>query len=227
MTSSLEPRTPVHRSAAPGREGGSNIPLWLKLGWSLWVAIWIPYYWNYYGPQNFLWFCDISNLMIAAALWAESPLLFSWQAVSVLVVQSVMTLDVLARLTGTWHPPGITQYMFDVDYPLHIRLLSCYHFAIPPLLIWALWKLRYDKRALPAQCLSALVLLPITWLFGRGDPSDPRLDRNLNYTWAPFDIPQTVMAPWLYLVVCMIAYPLLIYVPTHFLLARLFRNRDP
>jgi len=57
------------------------IPTWLKVGFTFWIAIWIPFYWQHYGPQNFLWFFDIGNLLIGAALWWESRLLFSWQAV--------------------------------------------------------------------------------------------------------------------------------------------------
>ncbi len=33
-----------------------RIPLLLKVGWTLWIGVWIPLYWDYYGPQNFLWF---------------------------------------------------------------------------------------------------------------------------------------------------------------------------
>ena len=53
-----------------------RIPLWLKIGWTLWLGVWMPYYWMQYGPQNFLYFCDIANLLIGLALWLESPLLF-------------------------------------------------------------------------------------------------------------------------------------------------------
>ena len=54
---------------------GMRIPLWLKVGWSVWVLLWMPVYWHQYGLQNFLYFCDLGNLFIAAALWLESPLL--------------------------------------------------------------------------------------------------------------------------------------------------------
>ena len=57
-----------------------RLPLWLKFVWTIWVAVWAPLYWKHYGAQNFLYFCDLGNLLIAVALWLESPLIFSWQA---------------------------------------------------------------------------------------------------------------------------------------------------
>jgi len=57
-----------------------RLPLWLKVGWTLWVAVWAPLYWKQYGAQNFLYFCDLGNFFIAIALWTERALLFSWQA---------------------------------------------------------------------------------------------------------------------------------------------------
>jgi hypothetical protein len=54
-----------------------RIPLWLKIGWTVWLGVWMPYYWMQYGAQNFLYFCDIANLLIGLALWLESPLLSS------------------------------------------------------------------------------------------------------------------------------------------------------
>src|ERR1700724_3801174 len=68
-----------------------RLPLWLKVVWTACVIAWIPLYYRQYGPQNFLFFCDLGNLFIAAALWLESPLLFSWQATGLLLFQSLFT----------------------------------------------------------------------------------------------------------------------------------------
>ena len=92
----------------PGR-----VPLWLKLAWSLWMAVWIPVYWLQHGPANFLWLCDVANFVIAAALWLESPLLMSSQAVGVLAIQLAWATDFLGRLILGVHPLGGTEYMFD------------------------------------------------------------------------------------------------------------------
>ena len=95
-------------SGEPGRS-----PLWLKLLVTGWLVVWAPIYWAAYGPQNFLWFCDLANFLIAAALWLESPVLLSSQAVSVLAVQIIWTSDVGTRLLLGFHPIGGTEFMFD------------------------------------------------------------------------------------------------------------------
>lgn len=51
------------------------IPVWIKLLYSVFVAILVPLYWPTYGPWNFLYFCDIALLVTAAAIWIESPCL--------------------------------------------------------------------------------------------------------------------------------------------------------
>jgi len=66
-----------------------RLPLWLKVVWTVCVIVWIPLYWRQYGPQNFLFFCDLGNLFIAAGLWLESALIFSWQACGLLLFQTL------------------------------------------------------------------------------------------------------------------------------------------
>lgn len=199
-----------------------RIPLWLKIGWTIWVAVWAPLYWNQWGPSTFLWFCDLANFVILAALWTESGLLFSWQAVSVLLFQIAFTVDVLGRLLLRRHLIGGTEWVFDdLKIPLYIKLLSVgMHLAAPPLLIWSVRKLGYDRRALLCQIAAACVLLPICWLGW-----DATL--NLNWVYKPFGKTQTMMAPALYLLVCIVGYPLLVFLPTHLLLNRLYGKLRP
>ena len=70
-----------------------RIPLWIKVLWTAWVIVWAPVYWLRYGAQNFLFFCDLGNLFIAAGLWLESPLIFSWLATGLLFFQTLFTID--------------------------------------------------------------------------------------------------------------------------------------
>jgi hypothetical protein len=202
----------------------SRLPLWIKLGWTLWVAVWVPLYWSHYGPRNFLWFCDLGNFMILVALWTESAVVFSWQACSVLLVQILFTFDLLARAVTGFHPIGGTGYMFNDDgsnIPVGMRLLSLFHVATPPLLIFALKRLGYDRRGLYCQIATAAVVLPICWL-GWNEKV------NLNWVWGPFDRPQyLIQPPWLYLLVCLAAYPLILYLPTHLVLSRVFGRKRP
>ena len=47
---------------SPGR-----VPLWLKLAYTAFMAILVPVYLYYYGPTNFLYFCDVA-LFLGLAL---------------------------------------------------------------------------------------------------------------------------------------------------------------
>lgn len=196
-----------------------RVPLWLKAGWTVWVAVWVPLYWDCYGPSTFLWFCDFANLVLLVALWLESPLLLSWQAVSVLLFQVAFSVDLLGRVVVRRHLIGGTEWLFDDPrIPLYIKLLSVgMHLATPPLLIWGLRRMGYDRRALPLQLVASAVLLPASWL-----AADAAV--NLNWVWKPFNKPQTWMAPGLYLLVCIVAYAALVFLPTHLLLRRLFEH---
>ena len=75
-----------------------RVPLWLKIGWTVWILCWAPLYWRQYGAQNFLFFCDLGNVIIAIASWSESALLFSSQAVSLLLFQLLYCIDLLGAL---------------------------------------------------------------------------------------------------------------------------------
>jgi hypothetical protein len=116
-----------------------RMPLWLKLVWSLWVAAWVPLYWRHYGAQNFLYFCDLGNFFVLVGLWLESRLIFSWQASGLLLFQTLYTLDLAGALLSGRHWIGGTEYMFDPNVPLFLRLLSLFHVVMPPLLLWAIW----------------------------------------------------------------------------------------
>lgn len=192
-----------------------RIPLWLKISWSVWVLLWAPAYALYFGPENWLWFCNLANFAIAAGLWLESPLLLSWPAVSVLIVQILYTVDVAVRYFFGVFPIGGTKFMFDEAIPLQIRLLSlCMHVGTPPVLIFSLARLGYDRRALPLQVVVTAAVLAVSFF---GGP-----DRNLNWSWGPLFRRQDVVAPLLYLPIAVVGYTLILYLPAHFFFARVW-----
>jgi hypothetical protein len=196
---------------------GRRIPVWLKLVWTVWVVVWIPLYWKQYTPATFLWFCDLANFFILAGLWMEHPLPFSWQAVSVLVFQIAYTIDVAGRATLGRHLIGGTEWIFDDPLiPRHIKFLSVtMHVAAPPLLLWAIRRLGYDRRAFYYQVATACVLLPICWWVTTEKD-------NLNWVLRPFNKPQVWISPGLYVLVCMVGYTVLVFLPTHLVLRKLF-----
>ena len=66
----------------------SQIPLWLKIGYTALVAVIVPIYWLKYGAANFLWFSDIAFILLVPALWWESGLIASMMALSVLLLEN-------------------------------------------------------------------------------------------------------------------------------------------
>lgn len=205
------PTDPVKGRKLSGYNAPMRVPLWLKVAWTLWLVVWVPVYWQQYGAQNFLYFCDIAVFIIALALWLESPLLFSWQATSVLLVQALYTLDLAWRALLGRHLFGGTQYMFDPAIPPLVRLFGLFHVVTPAVLLWGVWRLDYDRRGWMLQTLTAWIVLPINFLW--------RPEYDVNWARGLFYKQQTVVPPVLYLLGCMLAYPLLLYLPTHLLLA--------
>lgn len=198
----------------------ARVPLWLKIGWSIWVLVWAPAYALHFGTENFLWFCNLANFGVAAALWIESPLLLSWQAVSVLLVQIVYVFDVSFRFVTGVFPIGATEFMFNEGIPLEVRLLSfCMHAGTPPVLLWGLARMGYHRRALPLQAVSAAVILAISWF---GGP-----DRNLNWSWGPLFRAQEVVPPIAYLAIAAVGYTVVLYLPSHLVLTLVWPRKGP
>jgi len=187
-----------------------RIPLWLKIGWTIWVLVWVPVYWHQYGPANFLFFCDLGNFLIALALWLESRLIFSWQAVSLLLLQTLYTIDLAGAVLTGKHLIGGTEYMFDPHLPLFVRLLSLFHIVTPPLLAWVIWRLGYDRRGWLCQTLTAWIIVPINYFWR------PALD--VNWARGPFFREQHIVPGLIYLASYLVVVPLVIYLPTHLLL---------
>jgi hypothetical protein len=191
-----------------------HLPLWLKLFYTAYVCILIPVYWAEYGPSNFLWFSDIALLTIVPALWLESSLLTSMMALAVVVLDVAWNVDFFVRLVFGKSVTGLSNYMFNPKISRTIRALSLFHIGFPLLLLWLLSRLGYDERALVAQTLLAWVILPVTYFFSR------RSD-NVNWVFGFGGKPQQWLPPSLYLILLMIMFPLVIYLPTHFLLKKI------
>jgi len=203
------------------------IPIWLKVGYSAFVAIVVPFYWVTYSPWNFLYFCDIALLVTAVAIWIESPLLVSMQAVAITVPQLVWVVDFLCRLIAGVHVTGITGYMLDSSIPLFLRALSLFHGWLPFVLLWLVLRLGYDRRAFIVQSVVAIVVFLISYFFAPAPPPSaghPNWAVNINYVYGLDDKhPQTMMAPWLWLLFMMAVTVIAIYLPTHFVLGRVFK----
>lgn len=207
--------------SASGRAGRALVPLWLKLALTAFVAVLVPVYWVHYGPANFLYFCDMALLLTLAGLWLEKPLLVSMPAVGILMPQALWLADLGATLAG-YKLVGLTDYMVDASLPLYLRGLSLFHGWLPILLVWGVWRLGYDKRALAGWTAIAWASMLVSWFFIPGpSPETANIAANVNYVYGPSaTAPQTWMPGWAWLMLLMAALPALMFAPVHFLLAR-------
>ena len=202
------------------------VPLWVKLAYSAFVVVLVPFYWRRYGPWNLLYFCDLALLITAVAIWIEDPLLVSMQAVAITAPQLLWVVDLLARLVAGVHVTGVTRYMLDSSIPLFLRGLSLFHGWLPFFLLWLLSRLGYDRRALVIQSVVSIVVVLISYRFAPAPPPSARHPHravNINYVHGFDDKhPQKRMAPWLWVLSLMAFQIVAIYGLTHLVLQRLF-----
>lgn len=193
-----------------------RVPLWLKIVWSLWLIVWGPVYWHRYGLQNFLFFCDIGNVLIGIGLWLESGLIFSWVACGLLLFQTLYTVDLSGALITGHHLIGGTEYMFDPYLPLWTRLLSLFHVVTPFVLLWGIRTLGYDRRGWKLQTLTTWIVVPINFFW--------RPEEDVNWARGLFFHEQHTLPGFVYLLGYLILVPLCVYLPTHWLLLWLVRR---
>ena len=223
----MSPTLPLPGSPAPQTESKqrTRIPRWLKLGYTLFMAVLIPVYWKNYGPTNFLYFCDVALLLTLVGVWTENPLLFSMSAVGILVPQVLWCLDFVAQLAG-YKLTGMTAYMFDANRSLFLRGLSLFHGWLPFLLVYCVWKVGYDRRGLKSWTLLAWVLCLVSyfWLPPAGAHlADSNIPINVDYVWGLDDSkPQGWLPAPTYLVAWMGTLLAVAFIPVHFLLQKFF-----
>lgn len=191
------------------------VPLWLKLAYTVFVIILVPIYAKKWGWGNFLWFSDIALLVMVPALWLESRLLTSMTAVGVLLPEVFWNLSFFIRLLTGKRIGGLTDYMFDSKKSLFLRALSLFHVFLPVLLLWMLARLGYVPYGWLAQTILAWIVLPLSYLL-----TDPK--ENVNWVHGPGSKPQKRLPAPLYLVLVMIVFPVVVYLPTHLILRWLF-----
>jgi hypothetical protein len=90
-----------------------------------------------------------------------------------------------------------------------------FHLALPPTLVFLLYRLGYDRRALIYQTLLTWVILVVCY-------AATEREQNINWVFGPGSKPQRVLPPPLYLALEMVVLPLFVFLPTHLILERLF-----
>lgn len=206
-------------AAPPALAPAPAIPLWVKIAATAWAAAWFPIYFSYYPVANFLHLSDIAIALTVIGLWMSSSLLISSQAVSVLIGETLWCVDVLWTVFLGHHLIGGTEYMWDHQYPLWLRLMSLYHFVLPVLLVWAVARLGYNRRGLKLQAGIGAVALVAGRIWGQKDNINFAYhDPIFHWAWGPAPV---------HLLVMFAGMILLDYLPTHWLLARIFSRLQP
>ena len=200
----------------------SRVPLGLKLAYTAFMAVLIPVYWHYYGPTNFLYFCDVALILTLIAIWPENALLISMCAIGVMIPQAIWLVDFLANAAG-FPLLGMTDYMFDANHSLFLRALSLFHGWLPVFLAYLVWKIGYDRRAFwPWTALAWALLLICFFLMPPPTPHPGLTPVNINYVWGMNDYAAQSWVPaYVWFVGLLIGMPLLVFAPTHFALARI------
>jgi len=198
------------------------IPRWLKIAFTLFMAVLIPVYWYHYGPTNFLYFCDVALILTLVGIWSESALLISMCCVGILLPQALWCVDYIVVLCGGTMT-GMTNYMIS-DSPLFLRGLSLFHGWLPFLLFYLVRRTGYDCRALVRWTGLAWVLCLVCYFWIPGRYVSHRGDLTPKNVFFVFGLCEETAQIWmpapLFLIAWMAALTVIVYVPTHFLLRR-------
>ena len=198
-----------------------EFPLWLRLCYSIFFAVLVIVYWIYRGPANFLWGCDIALMLTLVALWGRSALTASMALLITLLPDIVWNIDFVLHLAAGRDVLGAnaTGYMFEKNMPLFVRALSLFHVFLAPLLVWMVYRWGYDPRAFVVMTLVAWVVLPISYAVSS-------TKENINWVFGVGPLPPSWMAAEVYLFLFMLAVPLVILYPTHWLMRRWFYRHE-
>ena len=151
----------------------------------------------------------------------EAEVIHRALAVAILLPQAIWVADFAAHAVSPTGLITMTDYMFDPGIKLFVRGLSSFHGWLPFVLLYAVWKLGYDRRVFAVQCVAGTALLLACYLFTPGPPK-----ANINYIFGLWkDRPQQWMAPWLWLAALLVVFPVAFYLPAHLVLCRWCSHR--
>ena len=217
-------------NASPQSHVTGRIPLAVKVLYTAFTAVMVPVYLKDYGPTNFLYFCDVAVLMTLVAVWTEKSLWASAPLVGILIVQLLWMADFLTIAIRGHGLINMTAYMFDSEKDFFLRALSFFHFWLPWLLVYLVWKLGYDRRAWVTWSSLAAVLLLVCYFLMPGPPprpDNPNLPVNINYVWGlSDDKPQVWMDGRLWFLMEFFGLIFIVWLATHLALCAIFRRPD-
>jgi hypothetical protein len=191
------------------------IPLWFKIGYTVFTAAIVAIWLRHYGPRNLLWLSDVALIGAVPAMWLEDARIGSVLAVAVLLPELLWNLDFVVRIVSRRRFTGLTDYMFEPERPWILRALSLFHVPLPLVMLWLLYAYGYDEHvALPGAIALAAVVLPWSRVVSP-------VDKNIHWTHGlgsrPAAWPAVAYVPALWL-----GFVLVVFVPTDLALRSIF-----
>jgi hypothetical protein len=192
----------------------AEYPTWMRWLALAWFLVWFPSYWRAWGAANFLHLCDVAVIITCIGIWTQSALLISSQAVGVLLVDIAWTVDAASRVFFRRPLVPGNEYLLDPHYPIWIRLLTLFHLAMPPLLLWGVYRMGYDRRA---WALQSAITLPV-FVLARFTHSAT----NIDFAFSDPFFRHQLGPPPIHILIIWIFMVLVVYWPAHWLLKRFF-----
>lgn len=187
-----------------------SVPRIAAVLFTAWVVVWGAIMLWSYGPQNFIWLCNLAHFLLLYAVWRDHTLIASSQAGVVTLVGIGWSVDFLLGLLSGGELAYFTGYMFDPDLPLVARVVSTYHMILPFFCLWVVHRIGYDHRGPWLQTLIGGAAVLASWQL-----TDP--ERNLNLVHEPplidgLGVPEPIVILFL-----LILYPVFLYWPGHWI----------
>ncbi|NGP52278.1 membrane-associated protein [Thioalkalivibrio sp. XN8] len=192
----------------------AEIPEWFKIVYTVLVVAFMIIYWPRHGPANFLWFSDVAFIGAVPAMWLESGLLAGVLACMALLPEILWNVDYASRLLLRRRITGLTEYMFDPSIPRWLRTVSLFHVPLPLVLVWLVAAYGYPPESLFWSVIAGAVILALSRIFSSKE-------KNINWVFGPAMVQHRVR-PATYLLLLYLSFLLLVFVPTHLVLLRLF-----
>jgi len=196
----------------------SRIPSGLKIFLAAFSLTVIVYNSVHHGVYSLLYFCNVALFLSTFGICVERALPVSMAAVGVMLILSLWSLDLLLTIADL-SPLRMTEFMLSDSLPPFKKILALFHVWLPFVLLFAVSRLGYDKRALAWWTLLTCALLLVSYLFLPRPPApadDPTMSVNVNFVFGlNMAGPQQRMPELVWLAGMMIALPLLAFLPTH------------
>lgn len=203
-----------NRARVAAHDKRTTFPRWTRWTAAAWLAFWVPVYWIFWGPHNFVYLCDIAVILGCIGICTNNTLLVSSQAVSSVVVDAMWAVDAGWRAAFGRHIFGGTEYLFDPSHALWLRLLSLYHVAIPVVLLWALHRAGYDRRGWRLQA----GIVAAAFVIARFTPAE----QNINFAFRLPVVEKPFGPAPLHVTVSILFMIFVVYWPTHWALRKIF-----